>query len=337
MGVKPDHIKRFSNLGSTLLVLFLLSAFLGRNPRGAGAVIIDGVAATVNQDIITISEVQQASLEEVETLKPDLPDPERAEKIRRIQQGMLEKLIEEKLQVQEAKKMNITIGDQEVESAIAEVKQRNGLDDETLRSQLKELGLTLESYKKRLREQIQTRRLSNLEVRSRIQVSEKEIQEFYEKNREKFLSNVEIHLRHLLFYARPETDPNAFEKAASIAEEAYTQILKGTAVSGLTKSFAARGVQAEEVDLGYVRKGELMPDLEKIAFGLNKGETSPPFRSQFGYHILQVIDRRGGAPRPLEEVRGEISQELYDHKVRQRYGEWIGELKAKAYISRNMK
>jgi len=318
-------------------VFFLLCALFAGNPRGAGAVIIDGIAATVNQDIITISEVQQASLEEAETLKPDLRDPERAEKIRQIQQGMLEKLIEEKLQVQEARKRNIIVGDQEVESAIAEVKQRNGLDDETLRAQLKELGLTLESYKKKLREQIQTRRLSNIEVRSRIQVSEKEIQEFYEKNREKFLSNVEIHLRHLLFYARPETDPNAFARAARIAEEAYTEILKGAAFSGLSQSFAARGVQAEEADLGYVRKGELMPELEKIAFGLNKGETSPPFRSQFGYHILQAIDRRGGAPRPLEEVRGEISQELYDQRVRQRYDEWMAELKAKAYISRNMK
>jgi len=93
----------------------------------------------------------------------------------------------------------------------------------------------------------------------------------------------------------------------------------------------------EEVDLGYVHKGQLMPELEKIAFELKKGETSPPFRSQFGYHILQAIDRRGGASRPLEEVREGISQELFNRKAEQRYEEWMGGLKTKAYISRNMK
>jgi len=334
---KPIPESRFSNESPVFLLLSLLFLFVSWIPRPAGAVIIDGVAATVNQDIITISEVQQASLEEVDTLKPDLPAPEKAEKVREVQQGILEKLIEARLMVQEAKKMHVTVGDQEVDSAIAEVKQRNGLNDETLRLQLKEAGLTLDSYKKKLREQIQTRRLNNLEIRSRIQVTEKEIQEFYEKNREQFLSNVEIHLRHVLFYARPETDPAAFEKAASVAEEAYNQIQKGAVLPGLTKSFEARGVQVEEVDLGYVHKGQLMPELEKIAFELKKGETSPPFRSQFGYHILQAIDRRGGASRPLEEVREGISQELFNRKAEQRYEEWMGGLKTKAYISRNMK
>lgn len=319
-------------------VILLAALVLWFRPVAAQAVIIDGIAATVNQDIITISEVEEASLGQIQALKEQATgQQDQAQEIHAIEQHTLDKLIEQKLEIQEARQMKITVSNQEVESALQDVKQRNGLTDEALRQYLDQIGLTLPEYKNKLRDQIMIRRLTNFEVRSRVQVTEKEIEDYYRQHRNKFLSNVQVHLLHLLFYARPESDPQAFQKARQLAEEAYQEIQAGAKFSGLAKGFGARGVQVEEVDLGYVHKGELMPDLEKIAFALKSGEVSPPFRSQYGYHIVKVVDRKGGTPLPLEQVRGQISQEIFDRKAQQRYENWIAGLKAKAYIGRNMK
>src|SRR6266545_3398791 len=174
-----------------ILPLFLLMAL----PALAAAEVIDGIAAVVNGDPITTYDVdKEASLAMKEAAKKPGPAVEKVN----LRPAALNQLIDKKLAEQKIKELDIRISDEEVRQAIEEVKKQNNLTEETLVAALLAQGMTFDQYKAQLRQQLERLRLMGQEVRSKVQVGDKDVREYYQANRKQF--GEEIHeARHIYF------------------------------------------------------------------------------------------------------------------------------------------
>ncbi|MCK5426297.1 MAG: SurA N-terminal domain-containing protein, partial [Thermodesulfovibrionia bacterium] len=188
-------MKRFNFL--ILLFFVSIQVFLVK-PTALGNILLDRVVATVNNDVITWSELRKSIALENEALLSGLSHSEKEQKIKEIEKPFLNNLIDVKLQLQEAVRLGLAASPAETNEAINDIKKKFNLTDESLREYLKADGLTLKEYRSRLREQILLSKVIRYEIMDTILVTDKNIDEFYKANKEKYRQDVKIRIRQIL-------------------------------------------------------------------------------------------------------------------------------------------
>ncbi len=305
-------------LFSLLLLLLLLQPAHGR--------VIDRIVAVVNDDIITLSELRMATSAFLAELEGGKMEGDGA-----VERKVLEMLIEERLILQAAERMGISVTERDVDRAIEEIKERSGMDDETFMRLLARNRMDYEDYRMRIRKEIIQVRLIERVINPRIIVTDEEVEVYYRRHKEEFTNPVEVRLR-LIFLPFPEgTSWLEKERVRSLAGEIEGRLRAGEDFARLAREFSRGPNREGGGDIGYVKEGEMAPDLERVAFGLEPGQVSGPIELERGIYILQVMDRRGGI-RPFEEVKGEIKKALFQRKGERMFREWIEDLKERSYI-----
>ncbi|MCK5511544.1 MAG: peptidylprolyl isomerase [Thermodesulfovibrionia bacterium] len=315
-------MKRFNFL--ILLFFVSIQVFLVKQ-TALGNILLDRVVATVNNDVITWSELRKSIALENEALLSGLSHSEKEQKIKEIEKPFLNNLIDVKLQLQEAVRLGLAASPAETNEAINDIKKKFNLTDESLREYLKADGLTLKEYRSRLREQILLSKVIRYEIMDTILVTDKNIDEFYEANKEKYRQDVKIRIRQILF-----TDTNSLQKA----EEVFQRIKKGEDFEKLAADFSEDASKTFGGDLGYVSRGSMVKEIEDVAFSLKVGEVSKPFQSPKGIHIIKIEDRLENAAG--EKVREQIKRELFEKAYQSKFENWLKELREKAYIEINL-
>ena len=143
-----------------------------------------------------------------------------------------------------------------------------------------------------------------------VNVSEKEIQSFYEYNNEAYSQPKQVKARHILFKLADDALKEAEDKVRKVAEEVLAKARKGEDFAKLAGEYSQGPTKSKGGDLGYFKKGQMVPAFEDVAFKMKKGETSDLVRTQFGYHIIKVEDIKEASTKSLEEVRDEIADTL---------------------------
>jgi peptidyl-prolyl cis-trans isomerase D len=143
-----------------------------------------------------------------------------------------------------------------------------------------------------------------------INVSEKEIQSFYEYNNEAYSQPKQVKARHILFKLAEDALKEAEDKVKKAAEEVLAKARQGENFAELAGEYSQGPTKAKGGDLGYFKKGQMMPAFEEAAFKMKKDEISDLVRTQFGYHIIKVEDIKEASTKSLEEVREEIVETL---------------------------
>jgi len=321
-------IKRITLLNVALIALLFLLSYPAVSKNTYGGVLFDRVVAIVNEEVITWSELRRMiELEGKEFLKGKTGE-EREREIKRLENSFLNDLINMKLQLQEARRIGLSVSESEVNEAISEIKRKYHLTDEALLNSLKAEGFTLEEYRTRLAEQILLSKVVNFEVKNSIVISDKEIDEYYEANKEKYKGKEKVRIRQI-FFALPE-DESQRALIEAKAEEIVKRLEEGEDFAELASKFSEDPSREFGGDLGYVSHGSILKEIEDIAFGLKKGEISKPFWSSKGLHIIKVEDKID--PKEIKEVREEIKEILFKKAFRLKYDEWIKELRERAYI-----
>jgi len=141
-------------------------------------------------------------------------------------------------------------------------------------------------------------------------VTEKEIESFYEYNNEAYSQPKQVKARHILFKLGEDALKEAEEKVRKVAKEVLAKARQGGDFANLAKEYSEGPTKSKGGDLGYFKKGQMVPPFEEVAFKLKKGEISDLVRTQFGYHIIKVEDMKEAATKSLEEVRDEIVETL---------------------------
>jgi peptidyl-prolyl cis-trans isomerase SurA len=294
-------------------------------PSFAAAKIVDKIVAQVNNEIITLSELEQAM--KYFRSNPGAPPPVENEASRR---QMLEMLIDRKLAKEEAKRFGLTVADKDLNKAVDEVKQRNGFaDDAALKNALAKDGMTMEQLRLQISEQIQQDRLMALMVKEVPKIPEAEIKKFYEANFK--TPENRVHIKVITLPVAPEATAAQQEEARSQAEKALVEAQKGEDFDKLIKQYSKPMPNTPMGDLGFVRQGDLDPKFFEFLSGLKTGEVVP-LKTPQGFQIIKLIEAKMGQIVGLNEVKPNITQILEREEMSKRFSEQLKDARKRALI-----
>jgi len=245
---------------------------------------------------------------------------------------ILTRLINNKLIEQQAKKQGIVVRDDEITNFISRVLASKKMELTEFVASLERAGLTLEKYKEEVRNDMLRNRLIRREVQSKIVITEDEVGEYYRQHREDYEGKEAVRLKQILIAVPHEAPPEQVEEAKKRADMVRERILKGEPFDTLAEQFSQGPAAQLGGDLGFIERGNMLPEVEEVAFKLPLGEVSGVVRSPIGFHILMVVDKKGGGLKPIGEVRQEIQAKLEEQKMAERFDHWIEEYRKMSLI-----
>ena len=305
-----------------------LLALLALHPGLSHAQVVDGIAAVVNEEVITSFELDkeyQQMQKEQEKLPP-------AEKMG-LRSAALNRLVDKKLIEQKVRELDIKVMDDEVRLAIDDVKKQNHMTQEALEHALAGQGLSFEQYRAQLKEQLERLRLMSQEVRSKIQVGEQEIRDYYDANRAKFGAVEQFRARHIFFKVDRKGGAAELARVEAIAAGVLKEARSGKDFVELAKTYSNDPAAAKDGgDLGTFKKADMLPEIGDTVAAMKPGEVSELVLSQAGLHIIKLEERTMGSGRPFDEVKTDIEEYLYKKKADERFAQWIKDLRASVAI-----
>jgi len=310
----------------TILVLFFLAVLVF-----SGEAVVDRIVAVVNQEIITLSEVERM----IGHLKQEIEAENRLERRSRVNElsrMALERLIEEKLIDQEAKRSGIKAAAKEIDGAIEEIKRRNSATQEDMERALAKEGLTLEAFKKDIEKKIIRTKVIQWAVKVEPNMGEKELRDFYLKNSDRYRTEESYRPGHILFKVPKEAAPEEVREIRAKCQKVLGKIKAGEDFGELAILYSEDISSKDRGDLGVFKKGELLPAFEKEALRLNIGEVSNIVRTDFGFHIIRLLDRRGGDPLPYEDVKEKVRQDYLEREFDKGLKQFLTTLRGKSII-----
>jgi peptidyl-prolyl cis-trans isomerase SurA len=305
-----------------------------REQMEASPDVVDRVICVVNNDAITQYELDEAELYYLAETREHMSDGEARKALRA---RLLQTLIENRIQLQQAERDKIVIEDAELADNVSDImKKLKAKDEKEFEEIIKTQGLTMEGVRKRLREQLMVQRVIRRKVALRISVTEQEIDKYLVDNREKLETGLTFTPRHILVVPDPNKGEEGWLDARKKAEEVYGLLLEGQDFGELAKKFSEDPSGKDGGALGSIKRGELAPDIEEAILRLQPGEVSTPFRSQVGYHLFKLESRESLTGDALIQVRSQVRDILYRQKYDARLKDWLVEIKQRAIIDVRM-
>ena len=224
-------------------------------------------------------------------------------------------MIDKKLVEQKIKELDIKVPEEELRQSIEDIKKQNNLTQEALIAALAGQGLSFEQYKAQLKDQLERLRLMSQEVRSKIQVGEREIQEYYQANQAKYGEEEFFRAKHIFLKIGKDATEKEITKVKATASEILQQARSGSDFAELAKQYSDDpAAKKDGGDLGTFKKGDMIPEIENAVTGMKPGEISELVKTTAGFHIIKLEDRTKGKAKPLEAVKAEIEDYLYKKK-----------------------
>ncbi|MDT8443561.1 MAG: SurA N-terminal domain-containing protein [Desulfuromonadales bacterium] len=308
-----------------LSIALLLFCMIGLS--SAAAEVVSRIAAVVNKDIITTNQLDQ-KLQEQLAKQERQPSPAQLGALR---QEMLSRMIEETLVEQRIKALNLRVSEDEIETALLDVQKKNQLSREALQEAVMVQGLDFDAYRENLRQQILRYKLIGEEVRSQVEVSEREVVEYYRAHLDDYRLAPEIQLSAITFPISKKASDQERQQIRKIAGEALARLRQGQELAQVVASYNAT-YGATGGELGRFTYGELVPGFVDAINGIEEGHFSEPVDAAEAIHLLRVDKRFAGGLRQFDAVNAEIYQMILDQKTDARIKEWTRSLKARSFI-----
>ena len=315
-------------------ILFLLGVILVSSFGwiSSSEAIVDRIVAIVNQEIITLSELEKwtGPLQKEVQSEDRL---ERQERLHELRQKVLEKLIEEKLVDQEAKRLAIKVASKDVDAAIEEIKKRNAFtQQEDFEKALAKEGLTIEALKKQIEKRLQSTKLVNYSVKVEAKTEEKDLKDFYEKNIERYRIEESYRPAHILFPIPIGATSEEIREIRKKCQMVLDKITGGEDFGDMALLYSQDASSKDRGELGSFKKGELIPAFEREALRLRVGEVSGIVQTDFGFHIIKLIDKKGGGPLPFKEVVEKVKADFYEKEMDKAFKQFLTKLREKSII-----
>jgi len=266
-------------------------------------------------------------------LKSGVPQNIPPEEVKKLGEIVLERLIDKELLYQKAAGIRVKGLDKKVADLVAEFR-KGAKSPAELEQALKENYLTESELPRFFRKGLVINNFIEQEITGKITVSEAEVKKLYDDNRDKLRKPASYHASHILIAVRPEADTAEKQKARDEAEALRKRILAGEDFSAVAKASSSSGNGAQGGDLGFLEKGEMLPPFENAVNALKPGEVSGVVETQFGFHIIKLIEKKDGAVIPLAEVRGDIANSVKQGKAQKAVADLIAQLKSSAKIEK---
>ncbi len=336
-----SHCCTISPVRARSLAVFIFIFCSIITPVSSLSELVDKVVAIVNDDIITLSEVE----EEAEGLYRAIAQKNSGESLLQVlaeaRHKTLDSLIDRKLIAQKAKQFNVSVSEEEIENGYENMRARSGLSETEFSEKLKEAGTTEKSYRANIGAQILQGKLVSFDVRSKVIITDAEILDYYDENYTSRVDAGSYYLLQIGFSWDNDTDPEKLaenkKKTRKRAERVYNLALNGQDFKMLAKKFSDLPSATDGGDIGTFTLDEMASSMRSAVGALEPGGISEIVETNAGYQFFKLLSGDKNTivvSSSFEDAKAEIKQKLYEQKLKEAYTEWIKELKDKAYIQK---
>jgi len=245
----------------------------------------------------------------------------------------LEMLIDRELLYQESQKKGFKID----AAALDEEFKKRFPDEAKFKHMLSKMEITEAALKSQFARGQAIQRLVDKALVPKTTVSDKVTKDHYDSHPERFKQPEQVRASHILIKVDPKADAPQKAEARKQLEEIQQKLKKGEDFSALAKASSQCPSSAQGGDLGYFRRGQMVKPFEEAAFSLKSGEVSDIVETQFGYHLIKVVDKKAEGTTPYEEAKGQIEQRLKKEKLQEEITSYVAKLKEKAKVERFLK
>ncbi|MGI9088746.1 MAG: peptidylprolyl isomerase [Chthoniobacterales bacterium] len=304
---------------------------LSRAAIAAEPEVVDGIAAVVNGEVITMSQIRQLVGPREKLLRSQYSGAELEKQIKTARDAALKDLIDRQLIVQSFKDEKLALPDYFVEQRVKDIIRENfGGDRNTFIKTLQAQNYSLSQFKKDEFEKIIVSAMRGKNVKPQTIASPAKIEEFYRKHRDLFTSKEEVKLRMIMVPSKASEGNAASQKA--MAEEILGKLASGADFSRMAQMYSEDSTRDLGGDWGWIGPKTLAPELEKVAFNLPVKKISNIVELGGNYYILRIDEKRGGATKPLAEVRNDVEKMITQEEAQRMQEHWLAGLRQKAAI-----
>ncbi|HEX8960192.1 MAG TPA: peptidylprolyl isomerase [Geobacteraceae bacterium] len=289
------------------------------------------VLAKVNGTPITRAEVDRAT--KILLVQSRAPQNLNAAMKKQAEDAALDQLIGAELLYQTGSKLELKDLDKQVADKLAQGKARFKTPAE-YEAALKSNGIAEKELKDIVRKDIVINNLFEKEIVAKVTVSEADVKKFYDDNQDKFKRPESYHASHILIGVDPKATAEEKKKAKEKAEAVRKKVLAGEDFAALAKAESTCPSKEKGGDLGTFGQGEMVPPFEKATAALKPGQISDVVETQFGYHIIKLVEKKDAGVVKFDEAKDNIERYLKQTKTQKAIGDYIAQLKSKATIER---
>jgi len=298
-----------------------------------GAEIVDRIVAVVNDEVITLIELNNTLKPYMEKIKSlGYPQDKEQELLFKVRKDMLDRLINQKIEDQEIKRSKVEISEEQVDKTIERIKETNYLTDEQLRAALAKDGLTLEEYRSKIKDQILRDRLVALKVKSKIVITKEGIKAYYEKHIKEYGGKQKYHLLNIIMKVPLFLDSEKKLEIKAKMDEILEKLKAGESFKALAAKYSESPAASDGGDLGEFEFDALSPQLQNAIEKIKPGEFTPVLDTDQGYQIFFIEEIVNTPGKTLEEMSPEIERLLYNESVDKKYQAWIGDLRKNSVV-----
>lgn len=316
-----------------LCTVLALTALLPAATASA-AELLEAIVVRVGDRIITRTQYERRLRDQYAEIERSAPAERRAALREETRLGLTNELISELLIKDRADRLGITVSDAELKESVARLKQQYGITtDQQFEDSLRTSGLTRVEMEARLRDTLVTNKVFGRELRSREQLTDSELRERYNREKDSFRLPERAHLREIVVL-KPESGSldEARTRATELAEAARKP---GTDFAALATTMSDSGTKDKGGDLGEIAKGDLVADLDKAVFNAPQGSIIGPLETKSAWHIMKVEQRLPSEVPAFESVKDKLKQDASEETFERDYKAYIETLRKDAYIQIN--
>ena len=312
--------------------LTALALFSVMFATAASAEIVEAILVRVGDRIITRSSYVNRLNAAFGEIESNVPAAQVADRKAAVKKSLLNEMISELLLKDRADRLGLTVTDAEVQEATKRLMAQYGISsDKEFDESLAKAGLTRAQMQARLRDTLLTNKVFGRELRSREELSDKELRERYEREKERYRLPERARVRELVVMF-PESGEADREALRARAAEAIAKAKAGDDFAALVASFSDAPTKEKGGDLGVVTRGELMADLDGGVFRSDAGAIVGPIETRFGYHILKVEERLPSEVPGFDAIKERLRREANEETYQRDYSSYIEKLRKEAYV-----
>ena len=299
------------------LLLAIVAALLLTWPLSARCEVVDRIVAIVNEDIVTLREVERYVAVEKKSRYSSMNEYLRNMALRE----KLDAFIENLLITQQAKKLKIEVAEKEVDGAVEDIRKRNMISESEMKEQLKIEKIDYKDFLDGIRLNLTRNHVLARAVSQDITITDDTLKEYYDSHQREFVEE-EFQIQHIFVSVkRSDADERAHAALAKLDD--------GQPFTDVAQDYSDEPSKGE---VSSVKKEDLIPELREALNLLIPGTYSHIVQTPYGYHILKLVETKKGEAQAFEDVKEKIRGALFRKESDKRYKEYVGKLKAASYI-----
>ena len=295
--------------------------------------IVDQIVAKVNGDIVSQDELERFTKELGTQLKAQgVSGSQFQHELTTREKDVLRDRIDELLLTQKGKELNINV-DADVTKYLANLQRQSGIVDTDKFHEyiLQQSGMSFEDFQNEAKNNMLTREVIGQEVGRRINISDKEVEEFYKAHQSDFIREEKVFLSEILVSTQGKEGP-AIAASDKKAKQVALEASHGQRFTDLARDNSDAATAKDGGVLGSYKKGEMSADIEAAVWDKPKGYVTQPIKLATGYDIFRVDDHTKAGLAPLADVRPEIESALYGPKMQPQVREYLTSLRKQAFL-----